>query len=307
MNPHDSISDPRINPALDHIAANLGRDIDLHTLARLASLSYFHFHRTFTAVTGETPSRYILRKRLELAASQLRAEPLRPVKDIALSCGFSSLSLFCRNFKHHFGLTPDTYRRSMAQPHSNDSQLPRNANTHTRTYFHYLCSRKTIMTKGEKTMECNFEIRPLDDIHVIYCRHCGPYTAMQQAFDRLLQWASPRGLADNATGRLAAIYHDNPDITEPSKLISDACLIIPSPVRTDSGIGSYTINGGKYAIGRFEIAWDEFRHAWDAMYSLIASHGCRCCGLPFERYINNCDTHPDRKWIIDICIPVEAV
>lgn len=153
-------------------------------------------------------------------------------------------------------------------------------------------------------MNCNFEIKQLDVTHVVYCRHYGAYTTMQQSFEKLIRWAYPKGLVTTPDFRLAAIYHDNPNVTEEGKRISDACLIVKEPMKTDGEISAYTLPAGQYAIGRFEISWDEFQPAWECMYRLIDEHGCQCCGLPFEVYLNNSETHPEKKWIVDICIPV---
>ena len=43
-------------------------------------------------------------------------------------------------------------------------------------------------------MICNFEIKHLSAIHVVYCRHYGTYTTMQKSFEKLLHWAYPKGL-----------------------------------------------------------------------------------------------------------------
>lgn len=155
-------------------------------------------------------------------------------------------------------------------------------------------------------MKCNFEIKRLEDIHVVYCRHYGSYTTMQQSFEKVMRWAYPKGLVNTPDFHLAAIYHDNPNVTEEEKLISDACLIVKEPMKADGEIGAYTIKSGLYAVGRFEISWDEFQPAWESMYRLIDEHGFQCSGLPFEVYLNNSETHPEKKWVVDICIPVTA-
>ena len=51
---------------------------------------------------------------------------------------------------------------------------------------------------------------------------------------------------------------------------------------------------------------EEFPDAWHAMYDLVEEHGC-CCGTGhhYEIYQNNRDEHPEKKWIVDICIPVK--
>jgi len=139
---------------------------------------------------------------------------------------------------------------------------------------------------------------------VVYCRHYGAYSNIQQAFVKLMRWAYSKGLVTTHSPRLISIYHNNPSVTEEGKLISDACLVVKGHMKTDGEISSYTISAGQYAVGRFEIIWEEIQHAWECMFHLIDEHGCKCCGLAFEVYMNNPEVHPDKKLTVDICIPV---
>jgi len=52
----------RINDSLEFINDNLDRELNLSIIARVALYSPFHFHRLFSAVTGEAPNQYVLRK-----------------------------------------------------------------------------------------------------------------------------------------------------------------------------------------------------------------------------------------------------
>lgn len=293
----------QINVVLDYINTHIDEKLDIQLLAHQTNLSVYHFHRIFTSVMGEPLAKYIMRKRLEQAAIQLQNDLQKPVTDIALEYGFNSVNVFCRNFKKHFGITAETYRNKIRQKDSKNRTLEHIISQQSRSYSHYFCQRKTLKI-GDKFMICNFEIKHLSAIHVVYCRHYGTYTTMQKSFEKLLHWAYPKGLVTTEEFHLASIYHDDPNITTEEKRISDACLIVKNPVKTDGEISAYTIPVGQYAVGHFEILWDEFQTSWECMFRLIDEHGCRCCGLPFEVYLNNYETHPEKKWIVDICIPV---
>ncbi len=80
----------RINRVQDYIQANLGRELSLGELARVACFSLFHFHRIYGAMTGETLGDFIRRKRLEKAAGLLLTEQSVSVTGICHDCGFSS-------------------------------------------------------------------------------------------------------------------------------------------------------------------------------------------------------------------------
>ncbi len=291
-----------VNAVIDYINAHIDTRLDLQTLAAQTHLSVFHFQRVFTAVMGESPSRYVLRRRLELAAIQLRNDPRRPVTEIAFDYGFNSVNVFCRNFKKHFGMTAEAYRRKTSESDSKNRPSECSINPSQRSYSRYFCSRKTLKT-GDKTMDCNFEIKHLEATHVVYCRHYGAYDNLQESFDKLMRWAYPRGLV-TAESRLATIFHDNPEVTDVENRISDACLVVNGPLKTDGEVSAALLPGGRYAVGRFELEWKDFEAAWKNMFVLLEEHGCSCCGLPFEIYIDRSETHPAGKWVVDICIPV---
>lgn len=297
----------RINRVVDYILSNLHKPLSVEELSGQASLSSYHFHRIFTAMTGEPLAKYVMRKRLERSAALLVSDMKSPVMNIALECGFNSANVFCRNFKRHFGLTPGEYRSKKGLSNSKNRQFESINDPKNRSYSRYFCCHKTLII-GEKTMNCTFEIKKMPAFHVIYCRHQGAFDQMQEAFVKLMQWAYPRGLVAAPEMKLLSVYHDDPEITEKDKLTSDAGMIVAGKVKTDGEIGQYEISGGLYAVGRFEVAMEEFPAAWNAMFGLLKEHGCQCTdGYHYEVYQNNRDEHPEKKWIVDICIPVKVL
>jgi len=87
--------------------------LDIAHLADVASVSEAHFIRTFKATFGETPHRYLQRRRVERAMFLLR-ETERSITDICMDVGFNSLGTFSRTFRDIVGESPTTYR---AQAH----------------------------------------------------------------------------------------------------------------------------------------------------------------------------------------------
>ncbi len=292
-----------VNAVIDYVNAHIGEPLDVGRLAAQTSLSVYHFCRVFAAVRGESPARYVLRRRLELAAIQLRNAVGRPVSDIAFAYGFNSANVFCRNFKRHYGMTAEAYRKKEQQERKNRPS-PRNIGNDGRSYSRYFCPCKSLKI-GDKIMECNFEIKQLEATHVVYCRHYGAYDNLQESFDKLLRQVYPLGLV-TPESRLATVFHDNPEVTDVEHRISDACLVVDGPVKAGGEVCSATLEGGQYAVGRFVLEWKEFEEAWRSMFVLLEEHGFSCCGLPFEVYINRPETHPTGKWEVDICIPVQA-
>ena len=89
--------------------------LDVAALARIAHVSEAHFIRTFRATFGETPHRYLQRRRLERAMALLR-ETDRPVTEICLEVGFASLGTFSRTFGRILGMSPSSYRAQAPPP-----------------------------------------------------------------------------------------------------------------------------------------------------------------------------------------------
>jgi AraC-like DNA-binding protein len=102
-------SNRRMLRARDAMDRDYARPLDVPTLARIAYVSEAHFIRIFGATFGETPHRYLQRRRVERAMFLLR-ETDRSVTDICLDVGFTSLGTFSRTFREIVGDPPTTYR-----------------------------------------------------------------------------------------------------------------------------------------------------------------------------------------------------
>ena len=100
----------RARDAMDRAYAE---PLDIPMLARIACVSEAHFIRTFRDAFGETPHRYLQRRRVERAMFLLR-ETDRSVTDISISVGFRSLGTFGRTFREIVGRSPTEYREEAA-------------------------------------------------------------------------------------------------------------------------------------------------------------------------------------------------
>ena len=103
-------SNRRLLRARDAMDRRYAEPLDIPALARIALVSEAHFIRTFRATFGETPNRYLQRRRVERAMFLLRATD-RSVTDICMDVGFSSLGTFSRVFRDVVGEPPSAYRR----------------------------------------------------------------------------------------------------------------------------------------------------------------------------------------------------
>jgi transcriptional regulator GlxA family with amidase domain len=101
----------RLLRARDAMDAAYAEPLDIQSLARIALTSESHFIRSFKGTFGETPHRYLQRRRLERAMALLR-QTNRPVTEICLEVGFTSLGTFSRTFRRVLGMSPTTYRKA---------------------------------------------------------------------------------------------------------------------------------------------------------------------------------------------------
>jgi AraC-like DNA-binding protein len=95
--------------AHDHIDRHYAGPLDLEQLAAVAGVSKFHFARSFEAAYGETPIRYLTRRRIERAQDLLRAANLT-VTEVCMLVGFASLGSFSSRFSQVVGESPTAYR-----------------------------------------------------------------------------------------------------------------------------------------------------------------------------------------------------
>lgn len=99
----------RLLRARDAMDRAYAEPLDVRTVAAVAHVSEAHFSRCFRTVFGETPHRYLQRRRVERSMFLLR-ETDRSVTDICFDVGFTSLGTFSRTFREIVGETPTGYR-----------------------------------------------------------------------------------------------------------------------------------------------------------------------------------------------------
>lgn len=94
----------------DHVEQHLGDpDLDVHAVAAHFGISSRYVQQLF-ARADTTLSRFVLERRLQWVAERLRDGDDRRIGELALACGFSDLSHFCRAFRTRFGVSARTYR-----------------------------------------------------------------------------------------------------------------------------------------------------------------------------------------------------
>ena len=94
-----------IRERIDQPEEPLNREV----LAAVAGFSVPHFHRIFTATTGESSVSYVRRMRLERAGRKLRMGAV-DITEVALAAGYDTHAAFSKAFKQRFGFSPSDFR-----------------------------------------------------------------------------------------------------------------------------------------------------------------------------------------------------
>jgi len=99
----------QMNGALNYVEHNLTNDIDYKEVSRIACCSEYHFKRMFSFLAGIPFSEYIRRRRMTLAAFDLKDSKMRVI-DVAIKYGYHSADSFARAFQQMHGVTPTEAR-----------------------------------------------------------------------------------------------------------------------------------------------------------------------------------------------------
>ncbi len=105
------LREKRIMQAMAYIRKNIGLPIKIRDIAATINVSKDHFIRLFNKETGETPTSFICRQKIERAERMLITTDMS-VKCIAHALGFDDASYFNRIFKKNVGVTPQQYRKN---------------------------------------------------------------------------------------------------------------------------------------------------------------------------------------------------
>ena len=105
-----SSAKPQILKAIDFLNENFREEYSLHDVAKVASLSPYHFIRLFKAETGKTPYEYLLDVKIE-KAKELLTQKKYTVTEVCFLAGFNNISHFSTLFKQKVGISPSGYSK----------------------------------------------------------------------------------------------------------------------------------------------------------------------------------------------------
>lgn len=216
MNFHKNEQEKQIDKVLEYIEENLKEPLPLEKLAAISTYSPYHFQRTFKGIVGETPASYVKRLRLENAAHFLIYEPRMAVTEIAMVCGFTSLSYFTQSFKESFKTSPKKWREG--------AYLERFPRVYQDSKKSKLFSKNKQEDNGTNSYN-EFKWLDLAKVRTIEFPVCttvkrqrfGPYhEGIPEVWEDFYHWSNSRGLIHSSTF-IFGVPTSNPYITPPEK------------------------------------------------------------------------------------------
>lgn len=289
-----------MHAVIEHIDRHLDRDLDLKALAKVANFSPYHFHRLFRALAGEALGDYVRRRRLEIAAVRLRAQPATPVLQIALGVGFGSAEAFTRAFRARFGAAPTHYRKSKID----QAKRKRGTGAGKRGQAIDRKGREHAASRLEKRM--NVKLVDRAPVHVAYLRHTGEYGPAVGKF--WMQTVAPWMGTNNLFGRERfGISLDDASVTKTAQLRYDACVASPEGEVLSGKPQFKVIPGGRYAALAFEGTSAEIPLAWDLLLrDWLPKSGLQLDSRPFFEYypVDGKFDPKSGRFTCDICAPV---
>lgn len=295
----------RMHRVVAYIDQHLDQPLDLHTLAEVAHFSQFHFHRLFSAWMGETLGDYLRRRRAEVAAMRLAAQPRSRVLNIALSVGFGSAEAFTRAFRSRFGCSPTAWRvQQAAQRHANSN--PGQVDSKTSQVPVTLSPDHEASRNPKSEAIMNVKLIDRQPATVAYLRHLGPYGEPISQFwqNAYYPWAVTNNLLDRPR---YGISHDDPSITAAEQCRYDACAEVAPDFVASGGAFKTTIPGGRYAVLRYKGSAERVVEAWTALLrDWLPTSGLQLDARPcFEFYPTDSACDPETgAFECEICIPV---
>jgi AraC family transcriptional regulator len=247
----------RINRVIDYLRVNLDRQVKLEELAKVACFSEFHFHRIFSAVSGETLNNFTNRLRLEKAARLLRFSD-QSLTDIALDCGYSSSATFSRAFRSGYETTPSKFRKT---GEIKNSKICKELGT----------GQEYVLPMSVEEKRAAFPVRFVDfpERQIAYIRVTKAFEMDRviSAFKTMIDWAKSKDIFSQGT--LFGMTMDDPDVTPKHLYRYEVCFASPLPFECAQGMSKLTMPAMRYAVTsvsgdlrRVATAWDYLIRDW---------------------------------------------
>ncbi len=229
---------------VDDVLAYLQRSIergddlpDLETLAGVAHLSSFHFHRLWRALTGETIGRTVARLRL-LRALHLLADPEVEIAAVAQAAGYETPQAFARAFRDALDASPSELRGQAVHLAEAAARLAPDARQDAAT-----------------PVPLQVEVVSLQPFEVVALRNRGAFSDLDQVYGQLFEWAMEAGRVESIIG-LHGIPRGDHREAAPHELEFDCAIRLSEAAEPLAPMRLLKLGGGDYLRVRHVGAYE---------------------------------------------------
>ena len=272
----------QFNKVFEYIHLNLDGELNIKTLAEVASISEYHFHRLIKSFLGEALGTYIKRIRVETGAKLLKYSD-SSVTDIAYKVGYETPTSFNKSFKKQFKVSPSVFRENP------------------------LTSLDKVKQKQGKT---NFDIIvkniTIDSFKIICHPSKGKLTLdkIELLWKDLVSFAFQNKILTNKTNFIG-IHWDDPSITDTENIRYDACLSIENEIN-NCPFPIKQITKGKYLCFTYKGDEKYLGDVYDQIFrDFIIEKDIKLRNQPlFEQFVTQREKTKPEERITEIYIPV---
>lgn len=281
----------RIARVVEAILLEPGAAHTLYSLAAVAHLSPFHFHRIYRALTGESVVETVQRLRLAQAAQRLTEAPAL-VTTVAHDAGYNSPQAFARAFRGFTGFTPSEFKTRQKQLAA--------AAARRRSESTAACEAKAVAhsTVALPSVEL-IEVAPLD---VLCLHHEGPVATIGQTFRALMGMLHCD--EDPARDQRIGICMRDPDAAGRFRYL--AGIVGAAEAMAQAPIEPVRLAGGLYAVHRLIGPYALIAPTFRALYGGWLPHSgyARDNRPGLELYRNMPVSGLQSECVTDLMIPV---
>jgi len=277
-----------VNQSLHYIYKYIDTNISLEELAKLNSVSKYHFHRIFKEETGENLFERISSIRLQKAANLLITNTHSTISEIAGLCGYASHASFIKAFKKRFSYTPTQWKNGSYKNFSKDKH-----------------DFEDDFYESFKDIQPIIKVMPTKNC--AYIRHKGyNRTSLSQLWQRLLAFAYEHDLKDCTQ---IGLYHDNTIIIPHDQCSYIAALEVDDSFEPTQSIGKFEVFESLYAVFHHEGTYGDICKLMTYIYHYwMPDSGYEAKTLPaYAIYNKNHYLEENDTFDLDFYVPIRVV
>ncbi|MGH1440574.1 MAG: AraC family transcriptional regulator [Cellvibrionaceae bacterium] len=275
----------RLVNVIDYMHSHLDSDLDVNTLADVALMSPYHFHRIYRELVQETVNGTVRRLRLQQAAADLIRSD-QSLSSIAKKASYGSLEAFARAFVQSFGMSPSEYRKSKWAGDRLELE-----------------PFIAMLPNERKQVEAMFTVEIIDNEKVLLAgySHQGDYMEIGKQFEKVFVYGATKQLLTEQT-RSIGLYYDDPKSVDVEQLRSMACISIEGKEGVGDELEIITIPEGKCATVLFKGPYAELEKPYDYLFGhWLPESGYEAADFPpFEEYLNDPKETPPNELLTRI-------